>query len=103
MFPDNNENALLDMWDKIEKKPVQVFNISLNAEVDAYHRDVMVFHMMTFLKLFATHKYKFERSLGALIVFSDVNFKSIVTLLIFSWEITLFLFIFRTPRLIQKS
>lgn len=72
MFKTTDHDALIRMWPQIEKKPYEKFRITLDRQMDAYHRDVVLHNMLTFVKLFQTHKYKFERSVDSLIVFSDV-------------------------------
>lgn len=72
MFENIDENALLNMWPDIEKKPFELYKTTLDFEVDAYHRDLMVNNMLQFLKLFPAHKYKFERSVGAFYIYSEV-------------------------------
>lgn len=73
MFKAADPNALVENWPNIEKKPFEKFQITLDRQVNAYHRDEMTHNMLTFVKLFSTHKYKFERSVDSLIVLSDVN------------------------------
>lgn len=73
MFKNTDHDALFKIWPKIEKKPFEKFQIKLDRLVDAYHRDEVSHSMLTFVKLFSTHKYKFERSVESLIVFCDVS------------------------------
>lgn len=73
MFKANDQDALIKIWPSIEKKPFEKHQIILDRQVDAYHRDELLHNMLTFVKLFSTHKYKFERSVGSLIVFCDVS------------------------------
>lgn len=73
MFADNDHEALIKMWSNIAKKPFQIFRIALDRKVDSYHRDATLHDLLTFVKLFPVHKMKFERSVNALITFSDVS------------------------------
>lgn len=73
MFSDIDHKALINKWSDIEKKPHDIFRVVLDRHVDAYHRDDTVHNFLTFLKLFHVHKAKFERSVGAFIIFSDVS------------------------------
>lgn len=73
MFEDIDSKRLIETWKSIEKKPFEMFQIRLDRRIDAYHRDDDLHNMLTFVKLFSTHKYRFERSVGSLIVFSDVS------------------------------
>lgn len=72
MHPNVDHDALLNKWEHIEKKPFEIYRISLNRQMEAYHRDDILHNMLTFVKLFPTHRYNFERSVDSLIVFSDV-------------------------------
>lgn len=72
MFKSADHDALIKMWPQIEKKPLEQFRITLDRQTDAYHRDNVMHNMLTFVKLFPTHKCKFERSVNSLIVFCDV-------------------------------
>lgn len=72
MFKTIDHDALIKIWPNIEKKPFEQFQITLDRQLDAYHRDEVLHNMLTFVKLFPTHKYKFERSVESLIVFCDV-------------------------------
>lgn len=75
MFGDIDHGALIKNWCNIEKKPHELFRIVLDRRVDVYHRDDTLHNFLTFLKLFPVHKAKFDRSLEALIIFSDVRLK----------------------------
>lgn len=73
MFADIDYAALINMWGNIGKKPHDIFHITLDRKVDSYHRDATLHDLLTFVKLFPVHKMKFERSVNALITFSDVS------------------------------
>lgn len=75
MFQDIDYQALEKKWDGIQKKPFEIHRIILDRSVDAYHRDDSVHNFLTFLKLFPTHKCKFECSVQSLIVFSGVRIR----------------------------
>lgn len=73
MFPDIEHEALVKKWTNIEKKPYEIFRITLDRKVNSYHRDATLHDLLTFVKLFPVHKMKFERSVNALITFNDVR------------------------------
>lgn len=73
MFEDIDPDALFKKWPSIEKKPIDLHRIQLDRRVNEYHRDGTVHNMLTFIKMFPTHRYKFERSVESLIVFSEVK------------------------------
>lgn len=73
MFPDIDHGALIKTWGNIEKKPYEIFRVTLDRKVDSYHHDAILHDLLTFVKLFPVHKMKFERSVNALITFSDVS------------------------------
>lgn len=76
MFADIDHDALIKKWDDVGKKPHGIFGIVLDRKVDSYHRDATLHDLLTFVKLFPVHKMKFERSVNALITFSDVSVNS---------------------------
>lgn len=78
MFSEINSGALIEKWENIKKKPVEMCKITLNRSIDAYHRDDTLHYFLTFLKLFPAHRSKFERSVDSLIVFSDVSEKKLI-------------------------
>lgn len=80
MFQDINPDALFEKWGNIKKKPIDLHRIQLDRKVNEYHRDETVHNILTFIKMFPTHKYKFERSVTSLIVFSEVKLPLLVPL-----------------------
>lgn len=73
MFPNVDHEALSKKWCEIEKKPFDIFRVSLDRRFDAYHRDATLHNMLTFVKLFPVHRTKFQQSVNALIAFSNVR------------------------------
>lgn len=73
MFQDVDPDALFQVWESIRKKPIDLHRIQLDRNVNEYHRDETVHNILTYLKMFPTHRYNFERSVTSLIVFSEVN------------------------------
>lgn len=73
MFSEYNHEALLRKWPEIEKKPRELFQISLDRKANEYHRDEQMYGFLTFLKLFPVHKIGFERAVSRLIIFSEVK------------------------------
>lgn len=72
MYTDIDHDALVKKWSVIANKPFELFQTVLDRKVDAYHRDDILHNILTFIKLFPTHRYKFERSVNAFIIFSEV-------------------------------
>lgn len=73
MYSEIDDDALKMKWPSIESKPLQLYNIYLDRNVNSYHVDKTVHNFLSFLKLFPTHKVKFEASVHALIIFSHVS------------------------------
>lgn len=72
MFDHVDDKALQDMWGQIERRPFERHRITLDRTVAAYHRDDAMHNVLTYLKLFPTHKNKFETSVQAMLTFCDV-------------------------------
>lgn len=72
MFEDTDSDAMTKLWKDIEKKPFRMYQTVLDRNVNYYHRDQTLHNFLTFLKLFPSSKFKFDKSVAALIVFSDV-------------------------------
>lgn len=75
MFPNVNDNALIDAWLMIRNKSAEVFKMSLGQMHGVFFRDNNVSDFLLMLKVFPTHKSKFENAHQALITFSQVSQK----------------------------
>lgn len=69
---DVDPNSLFKKWPNIEKKPFEIHRIQLDRNRTEFHRDELLHNILSFLQLFQTKRYKFERSVSSLIVFSEV-------------------------------
>lgn len=72
MFDTVDDEALTKEWENIQQKPFQCFQTALDIIFPAYHRNDTIHNFLLFLKLFSTHRYKFEKSVDNLITFCDV-------------------------------
>lgn len=72
MFPNNNQNALIEGWKAIENKPSEIHKIEIKENNPMYHRDLNVHRFFLFLKMLPCHKVKFENAANSFMVFSEV-------------------------------
>lgn len=72
LFSSIDPNALKSIWPGIENKPSIMFQVYAETDVELFHKDRNIFHFLCFVKLFATHRYKYETALADLIIFCDV-------------------------------
>lgn len=91
MFADSDHDALIKKWPSIEKKPFEMFQVNLDRSSNKYHRDPILHNMLTFVKLFPTHRYKFERAVDSLIVFSDVSYCHLAHSSVFKFRFFVFI------------
>lgn len=79
LFESVDENAFKNTWATIEIKPLQ-FQISVETNINLFHQDKDIYNFLSFVKLFPSHKYKFDQALEALISFCDVCNKKFIYL-----------------------
>lgn len=72
MFGDHDANALSKVWPLISNKPTEQYQIELDRNVAAYHKDDDRYKFLTFLKLFPVYRTKFENAVDAIFTFVSV-------------------------------
>lgn len=73
MFPEVNDQALIGQWDKIEKKPFEMYQIDINDEDPIFNCDSELHSFFLYLKMLPTHKIKFKNAVKSFMVFSQVK------------------------------
>lgn len=72
LFPEIDENALLNAWETIKKKPHELFQVKLDEKEGIFHTDVDVHNFFGFMKLFQPHKIKLITAIKSFLVYSEV-------------------------------
>lgn len=81
MYPDIDEHVLANVWNRIQKKPIQTLNINLLSNEPVFNRDADLYHFFTYMKMLPCHKIKFENAARTFMVFSDVRFEHHIVIL----------------------
>lgn len=71
LFHEVDANSMLSPWSTIRKKPRDLLKVSLEGN-DKYHMSDDVHDLLMFLKVFPTHRVKFESAVNSLMIFSNV-------------------------------
>lgn len=75
MFPSAQENALMDKWKWIEKKPFECYKTSIAEEDAILHSNLQLHNFFTFIKLMPAHKIKFKTAVKSFMIYSEVKYK----------------------------
>lgn len=79
MFGSANSNRLIDLWPKIRHLPFRDHGIRIDQKkFPICSANESIYDILTFLKLFATHRVSFDKALTELVTFSEVCFEKYI-------------------------
>lgn len=73
LYPGAKDLALVEQWERIEKKPQQLHKINVTDNDSIFHCDLQMHDFFAYLKLLSAHKVKFPVAVKSFVISSEVK------------------------------